>query len=86
VTLDPDCVSARIDNSAASANSRLCKIMPAVKSVLNCGRERESDGESERDTQTQGGRREREELLLSESAVQTCCSVESEPSASDSYP
>lgn len=35
--MDPDCVSVRIDNSAASANSLLCKIMLAVKSVLNCG-------------------------------------------------
>lgn len=37
MTLDPDCVSVRIDNSAASANSLLCKIMLAVKSALNCG-------------------------------------------------
>lgn len=37
MTLDPDCVSVRIDNSAASANSLRCKIMPAVKSGLNCG-------------------------------------------------
>lgn len=36
MTLDPDCVSVRIDNSAASANSLHCKIMLAVKSVLNC--------------------------------------------------
>lgn len=35
--MDPDCVSVRIDNSAASANTLLCKIMLAVKSVLNCG-------------------------------------------------
>lgn len=48
MTLDPDCVSVRIDNSAASANSLLCKIMLAVKSVLNCGGERESDGERRR--------------------------------------
>lgn len=76
--IDPDCVSVRIDNSAASANSLLCKIMLAVKSVLNCG-----GRESERE-------RESGDFLLfsvlSESSVQTCCSVESEPSSSDSYP
>lgn len=87
MTLDPDCVSVRIDNSAASANSLLCKIMLAVKSVLNCGG-RVMEG-------ARGRPRERERgggffffffPLLSGSPVQTCCSVESEPSSADSYP
>lgn len=51
MTLDPDCVSVRIDNSAASANSLLCKIMLAVKSVLNCGgRVRRRHGERENES------------------------------------
>lgn len=66
MTLDPDCVSVRIDNSAASANSLLCKIMLAVKSVLNCGgRGRVMERASERKTETQrkrGGERGRERV------------------------
>lgn len=58
--MDPDCVSVRIDNSAASANSLLCKIMLAVKSVLNCGGERESDGESEKKAEKEQESRESE--------------------------
>lgn len=98
MTLDPDCVSVRIDNSAASANSLLCKIMLAVKSVLNCGgRGRVMERERERDTRMERGERQKESkrerrveafafFVLSGSSVQTCCSVESEPSSSDSYP
>lgn len=99
MTLDPDCVSVRIDNSAASANSLLCKIMLAVKSVLNCGgrgrvmegargRQRHREGEREQERESERG--ERVEAfafsVLSGSSVQTCCSVESKPSSSDSYP
>lgn len=58
MTLDPDCVSVRIDNSAASANSLLCKIMLAVKSVLNCGG-RGRVMERERDTHGWRGGRDR---------------------------
>lgn len=97
MTLDPDCVSVRIDNSAASANSLLCKIMLAVKSVLNCGgRGRVMERvktERERERGRRRGVREMERewrlllfSVLSGSSVQTCCSVESEPSSSDSYP
>lgn len=58
--MDPDCVSVRIDNSAASANSLLCKIMLAVKSVLNCGgrgrvMERVRGGQRERERRESGG-------------------------------
>ncbi len=57
MTLDPDCVSVRIDNSAASANSLLCKIMLAVKSVLNCGgRGRVMKRVRERQRHTERGR------------------------------
>lgn len=96
MTLDPDCVSVRIDNSAASANSLLCKIMLAVKSVLNCGgrgrvMERERDTHGWRGGRDRKSKRERRVeafafFVLSGSSVQTCCSVESEPSSSDSYP
>lgn len=96
MTLDPDCVSVRIDNSAASANSLLCKIMLAVKSVLNCGgrgrvMERERHTWMERGERQKESKRERRVeafafFVLSGSSVQTCCSVESEPSSSDSYP
>lgn len=62
MTLDPDCVSVRIDNSAASANSLLCKIMLAVKSVLNCGgRGRVMERERETHTDGEGGETEREQ-------------------------
>lgn len=55
--MDPDCVSVRIDNSAASANSLLCKIMLAVKSVLNCGgRGRVMERVRERQRRTGRGR------------------------------
>lgn len=93
--MDPDCVSVRIDNSAASANSLLCKIMLAVKSVLNCGgRGRVMEGARGRQRHRErGSERERGERVeafafsvLSGSSVQTCCSVESKPSSSDSYP
>lgn len=63
MTLDPDCVSVRIDNSAASANSLLCKIMLAVKSVLNCGGERESDGERRRRRESGGKESENTERV-----------------------
>lgn len=97
MTLDPDCVSVRIDNSAASANSLLCKIMLAVKSVLNCGgrgrvmeRERDNTWMERGERQKESKRERRVEafafFVLSGSSVQTCCSVESEPSSSDSYP
>lgn len=58
--MDPDCVSVRIDNSAASANSLLCKIMLAVKSVLNCGGERE-ERERERERVMKRGRERQRE-------------------------
>lgn len=62
MTLDPDCVSVRIDNSAASANSLLCKIMLAVKSVLNCGgRGRVMERERDLHTDGEGGETEREQ-------------------------
>lgn len=55
--MDPDCVSVWIDNSAASANSLLCKIMLAVKSVLNCGgKGRMMEGGRERQRCTERGR------------------------------
>lgn len=85
MTLDPDCVSVRIDNSAASANSLLCKIMLAVKSVLNCGG-RVMEGVRRRQEKREGEGGGFSFFLLSGSPVQTCCSVESEPSSSDTYP
>lgn len=68
MTLDPDCVSVRIDNSAASANSLLCKIMLAVKSELNCGgRGRVMEGVG--DTNRGRGREERRLLPFYQGAL-----------------